>query len=46
VPADLASEIITISEKYKVKAKQIGYVESNDTTEIVIDSEHGVFVYN
>ena len=45
VPADIVSEIIAISEKYNVKAKQIGYVENNDTTEIIIKSEHGVFVY-
>jgi phosphoribosylformylglycinamidine cyclo-ligase len=42
----LAQEIISISEKYNVKAKQIGYVEKNDTTEIIVESKHGVFVYH
>ena len=54
ISPELAKEIIIISEKYNVKAQIIGYVETADNTEIVIESDkifmsiakHFMFLYN
>ncbi|MDD3755040.1 MAG: AIR synthase-related protein [Bacteroidales bacterium] len=46
ISPELAKEIIIISEKYNVKAQIIGYVETADNTEIVIESDKNIYVYS
>ncbi len=46
IPANIANDIISISEKYGVEAKIIGRVEECDGKEVVIRGENGEYVYN
>lgn len=41
-----AKEIVKISESFGIPAQVSGYVEASATKEVVIESEHGRFVYN
>jgi phosphoribosylformylglycinamidine cyclo-ligase len=41
-----AKEIVKISESFGIAAQVSGYVEASATKEVVIESEHGRFVYN
>lgn len=41
-----AKEIVKISESFGIAAQISGYVEASATKEVVIESEHGRFVYN
>ena len=43
---DTAKQIIAISKSFNIDAQISGYVESADKKEVVIESEHGRFVYN
>lgn len=42
---DYAQGIIDISKSYNIDAQIIGYVESSDKTELIIESEFGKFEY-
>ena len=46
VPADIAEEIISISESFNIPARIIGKVESSTSKKLTIKSEFGVFVYS
>jgi len=46
VPAEIAGELIKISESFNVPAQIIGRVESAEKKQVTIRSEFGVFVYN
>jgi phosphoribosylformylglycinamidine cyclo-ligase len=41
-----AKEIVKISESFGIAAQVSGYIEASATKEVVIESEHGRFVYN
>lgn len=41
-----AKQIIAISKSFNIDAQISGYVENADKKEVVIESEHGRFVYN
>ena len=43
---DTAEQIIAISKSFNIDAQISGYVENADKKEVVIESEHGRFVYN
>lgn len=45
VPATIAQDIITISQKFNVEAKVIGRVENSNEKKLTIHSEFGEFVY-
>ncbi len=45
VDEESADEIIEISKSFNVDAQVIGRVEPNDSKEVVIQSEHGLFQY-
>ena len=45
VPADIANDIIEISESFGVEARIIGRVEASDTKRLTIKSEYGIFEY-
>ncbi|MDF3078458.1 MAG: phosphoribosylformylglycinamidine cyclo-ligase [Sphingobacteriaceae bacterium] len=45
VPAEVADEIISISESFGIEAQVVGRVESADTKQVTIRSEFGAFVY-
>ena len=40
-----ADSIIEISKSYGIDARKVGYIEPNDTKELVIKSEYGEFYY-
>jgi phosphoribosylformylglycinamidine cyclo-ligase len=46
VPAEIAQDIIAISESFNIEAKIIGRVESFDRKQVSIFSEKGTFEYN
>lgn len=46
VPADVAQQIIEISESFGIDAQIVGRVESGDKKQVTITSEFGEFVYN
>jgi phosphoribosylformylglycinamidine cyclo-ligase len=46
VPADIAAELIAISESFGIDAQVIGKVESFDGKQVSIKSEKGEFSYN
>lgn len=46
LPEEFASEIIAISESFKVRAKIIGRCEQFEGKKLTIKSEHGEFIYN
>ncbi len=43
---ETAEKIITISKSFNIDAQISGYVENADKKEVVIESEHGRFVYS
>ena len=45
VPAEVAQEIITISESFGVQAQIVGRVEASDAKKLTIKSEFGTFQY-
>jgi phosphoribosylformylglycinamidine cyclo-ligase len=45
VPADIADEIIRISESFHIEAQIIGRVEESDHKQVTIRSEFGEFIY-
>ncbi len=45
VPAELAEDIIKISQNYNVNAQIVGRVEAAETNKLTIKSEYGVFEY-
>jgi phosphoribosylformylglycinamidine cyclo-ligase len=47
VPAEIADDIVAISEKYGIDAKIIGRVEASETgeAEVILTSAHGTFNY-
>ena len=45
VAEESADEIVEIARSFNVDAQVIGRVESSDTKELIIQSEHGVFEY-
>jgi phosphoribosylformylglycinamidine cyclo-ligase len=45
VPAEIANDIIQISESFDIPARIVGRVESSGTKELTIKSEFGVFNY-
>jgi phosphoribosylformylglycinamidine cyclo-ligase len=45
VSAEIAQELIAISESFGVAAKIIGRVESSDQKRLTIESEYGTFEY-
>ncbi|MDB5091113.1 MAG: phosphoribosylformylglycinamidine cyclo-ligase [Mucilaginibacter sp.] len=46
VPAEIANELIKISQSFGVEAQIIGHVEAADKKQVTIRSEFGEFVYN
>jgi phosphoribosylformylglycinamidine cyclo-ligase len=46
VPAEIADELIKISQNFGVEAQIIGHVEAADKKQVTIRSEFGEFVYN
>jgi len=46
VPADIADDLIKISQSFGVEAQIIGHVEAADKKQVTIRSEFGEFVYN
>jgi phosphoribosylformylglycinamidine cyclo-ligase len=46
VPAEIAGELISISQSFGVEAQIIGHVERADKKQVTIQSELGEFVYN
>ena len=45
VDADVAEDIIEISNSFGVDAKIVGRVEESDTKQLTIESDHGKFTY-
>ncbi len=45
VPAEIANQIVAISESFNVEAKIIGRVEAATSKKLTIDSEFGIFEY-
>jgi phosphoribosylformylglycinamidine cyclo-ligase len=45
IPEEIAQDVITISEKYNVKAQIVGKVMASDKKQLTISSEHGEFTY-
>ena len=45
VPAEVAQEIISISESFGVQAQIVGRVEASDAKKLTISSEYGTFEY-
>ncbi|MBL7899545.1 MAG: phosphoribosylformylglycinamidine cyclo-ligase [Crocinitomicaceae bacterium] len=45
VPENLAPEIISISESFKIRAKVVGRCEAHDGKKLTIKSEYGTFEY-
>ena len=46
LPKGFAQEVIEISQSYGVDAQIVGFVESSDKKELIIESEYGKFEYN
>ena len=46
LPGKFAQQIIDISKSYGVDAQIVGFVESSEKNELVIESEYGKFEYN
>jgi phosphoribosylformylglycinamidine cyclo-ligase len=46
IPAEIADELIKISQSFGVEAQIIGHVEAADKKQVTIRSEFGEFVYN
>ncbi len=45
LPAEYASQVISISESFGIEAKVVGYCEASDKKELVIESPFGRFEY-
>lgn len=45
VPAEIAEDIIAISESFEIEARIVGRVEAADTKKLTITSEYGQFEY-
>ena len=45
VPAEIANDIIAISESFGVEAQIVGRVEASEVKKLTINSEHGTFEY-
>jgi len=45
LPEEYAHEIIEISRSFNIDAQIVGYVETSDKAELIIDSENGQFIY-
>lgn len=46
IPEKYAKQIIDISHSFNVDAQIVGYVESSNSKELIIDSEYGQFIYS
>lgn len=46
LPEQYAKEVIDISHSFNIDAQIIGYVAESDTRELIIESEHGKFIYS
>lgn len=46
LPSQYANQIIDISRSFNVDAQIIGYVDESDSRELIIESEHGQFIYS
>ena len=46
LPSQYANQIIDISRSFNVDAQIIGYVDQSDSRELIIESEHGQFIYS
>ena len=46
IPEKYAKQIIDISHSFNVNAQIVGYVESSNSKELIIDSEYGQFIYS
>ena len=45
LPEKYANEVIEISKSFNVDAQIVGYVEKSEERALVIESEHGRFIY-
>lgn len=45
LPEEFAQEVIDISRSFNIDAQIVGYVESSDRTELIIESEKGKYIY-
>ncbi len=46
LPEQYAKEVIDISHSFNIDAQIVGYVTESDTRELIIESEHGKFIYS
>ncbi len=46
IPAEIAQDIIDISQSFGIDARIIGRVEASDKNELILTSEYGEFYYN
>ena len=46
LPEQYAKEVIDISHSFNIDAQIVGYVAESDTRELIIESEHGKFIYS
>jgi phosphoribosylformylglycinamidine cyclo-ligase len=45
LPEVYANEVIAISQSFGIDARIVGFTESSDTKELIIESENGRFEY-
>jgi len=45
LPAQYAQEVIEISKSFNIDAQIVGFVEKSEKAELIIESEHGKFIY-
>lgn len=45
LPEEYAEKVIDISQSFDIDAQIVGFVEASDKTELIIESEHGKFIY-
>jgi phosphoribosylformylglycinamidine cyclo-ligase len=46
IPEQYASQVIDISRSFNVDAQIVGYVDKSASRELIIESEHGNFIYS
>lgn len=46
IPEQYASQVIDISRSFNVDAQVVGYVDKSVSRELIIESEHGKFIYS
>jgi phosphoribosylformylglycinamidine cyclo-ligase len=46
LPKEQAEEVIAISQSFGIEAKIVGFVETSEKTELIIEGENGRFEYN